>query len=154
MSTISLLVCPQVHEAKIPLYPFHIPAKSPCRESLAHWLNTLPRTLWELGNKDYGTTRLIFKFLLWLGNRTDSLFTPQSRATLRSTLASYFWLEHPTKGELPGPWTRLEDPETRKLALDTAFVWTRPGDELYKAVTKATTTVPTQETEYWARFAL
>lgn len=48
----------------------------------------------------------------------------------------------------------MEDPETRKLALDTAFVWTRPGDELYKAVTKATTTVPTQETEYWARFAL
>jgi pre-rRNA-processing protein IPI1 len=129
-----------------------IPAKSPCREVLARWLVSLPRTLWELGNKDRDASRLILKFLLWLGNRNDTLFSTQDRKALCSTLTPYFWLEHPVKGPVAGPWARLEDQDVKRLALEVATVWTRAGDDLHAAVTKATSGSPS-DAAYWKRSA-
>lgn len=147
-----LIPLSQVHEAKFPVYPFHIPAKSPCREVLARWLVSLPRTLWELGNKDRDASRLILKFLLWLGHRNDTLFSTQDRKALCSTLTPYFWLDHPAKGPVAGPWARLEDQDVKRLALDVATVWTRAGDDLHAAVTKATLGSP-PDAAYWKRTA-
>lgn len=142
----------QVHETKTPIYPFHIPAKSACRQVLARWLVSLPRTLWELGNKDHDTARQILQFLLWLGNRSDTLFSSQDRATLCTTLAPYFWLEHPSKGPLAGPWARLNDQSLRRLALDVVTVWSKVGDDLHAAVVKAASR-DTQDAAYWQRAA-
>jgi hypothetical protein len=61
-------------------------------------------------------------------------------------LGPWFWLDHPTKGGIKGPWTKL-DREVKKAGLDVARIWGMWDTEggLKKAVSQAV------EGDQWAK---
>lgn len=131
---------------------------SPCRTLLDTWLKSLPKYLWQLSNKDKNTTEIILQFLLWLNKSRDSrhqksasLFSDEARLDLQSTLHTYFWVDHPTKGPCPGPWSRLTAESSQKLALDVATAWGKEGDELTRAVGVAVAKAPVSLSAHWSR---
>jgi pre-rRNA-processing protein IPI1 len=55
--------------------------------------------------------RAAFSLLLLDGLRCDSPYLLESAhlyAHLLPTLAPFFWIQHPSRGEVPGPWRRVE----------------------------------------------
>jgi hypothetical protein len=67
-----------------------------------------------------------------------SLVDKKVFAVVAARLGPCFWLEHPSKGGIKGPWTKLER-EVKKLGLDVASIWAGyDGDKsLQGAVAKA-----------------
>ena len=63
-----------VHEARHPQLPFFIPLRSPFRDQLKIWFERLPKTLWELGNRDEEATEGLLRFLLEVGLRGQAGF--------------------------------------------------------------------------------
>jgi pre-rRNA-processing protein IPI1 len=59
---------------------------------------------------------------------------------ISTKLAPYFYLSHPTRGAIPGPWTRIESPDVKKLGMEAAKVWTEWDESgaLARAVEQAT----------------
>ena len=55
-----------------------------------------------------------------------------------SRMGPWFWLDHPSKGGIKGPWTKLER-DAKKLGLDVARIWQEYDTEstLRGAVDKA-----------------
>lgn len=129
---------PQVHESPYPVLPFFIPAASTSHQLLQRWLESLPRVVWELDTKDEKATSTIFDFLLWLQQRETKLFDPVTLDAVAARLHPFFHLDHPSRGAIPGPWTRLETESLRLLALDAAYTWKSRGEnKLAEAVDKA-----------------
>ena len=67
-------------------------------------------------------------------------------------LIPFFTITHPTRGDLPGPFSRLKDPSTRRLALDVAVTigkWVPESEwvKLNEAVEKASR--ETDAGSYW-----
>jgi pre-rRNA-processing protein IPI1 len=118
--------------------PFFIPANSTSHGLLQRWAESLPRVIWELDAKDETATSVILHFLLWLQQRDTKLFEPATLDNVASRLHPFFHLDHPSRGAMPGPWTRLESEELRMLALDVAYTWMERGEnKLREAVDKA-----------------
>lgn len=99
------------------------------RADLTQWIENLPKTLWEIGVKDPLATQKILEFLLVIGQRGKGAFEDvfsivdgKVFATIAARLGPWFWLEHPSKGGIKGPWTKLER-DTKKLGLDVARIW-------------------------------
>jgi pre-rRNA-processing protein IPI1 len=134
----SLIMLGQVHESPYPVLPFFIPAKSASHQLLQRWVESLPRVVWELDAKDELATGVIFDFLLWLQQRDTKLFDAAALDNVAARLHPFFHLDHPSRGAMPGPWTRLKSESLRKLALDVAYTWTARGEnKLCEAVNKA-----------------
>jgi pre-rRNA-processing protein IPI1 len=70
---------------------------------------------------------------------------------MASRFATFFHLTHPTKGDIPGPWVRMEDVKLQKLALDVAKVWTEwdVDEGLKRSVGKAVKGIE-WASGYWA----
>ncbi|KAI0080104.1 hypothetical protein K474DRAFT_1727562 [Panus rudis PR-1116 ss-1] len=107
--------------------PFRIAWDSEEGQALAEWLLHLPKTLWELGANNLGATETILRLLLRLHQRNQlALHGAQFLRSLCSRLAPFFIITHPTRGKLPGPFTKLPPPTMsspsaqRRLALDVA----------------------------------
>ena len=69
---------------------------------------------------------------------------------LSSRLVPYFATNHPARGDIPGPFTKLHSSPLRRLVLDliiTAFHTTGVNDQLKAAVQLALT--DTNELRYW-----
>ncbi|KAJ9103202.1 hypothetical protein QFC21_002625 [Naganishia friedmannii] len=127
-----------IHESPYPVLPFFIPANSTAQRLLQRWLESLPRVIWELDNKDSRATQLVLDFLLWVQQRDTKLFAQASLDNVAARLHPFFHLQHPSRGAVAGPWTRLESPALRRLAIDVAYVWRqRGGQKLEEAVGKA-----------------
>jgi pre-rRNA-processing protein IPI1 len=116
-------------------------------------LENLPKTLWEIGVKDPQATQKILEFLLTIGQRGQgafedgfSLVDKQVFGAVAARLGPWFWLEHPTKGGIKGPWTRLER-DVKKLGLDVATIWAEYDvrQDLRAAVGKAV------DSDEWAK---
>lgn len=67
-------------------------------------------------------------------------------------------MTHPSRGQLPGPYTKLPDPSPlRRLALDVIATismispWRKQDDELEVAVGIAT--AGTEEADYWIQLS-
>lgn len=119
-----------VHEQVSPLLPFYIVPESPFRPYLREWLASVPKTMWELGNKREEATEGFSQFLLEIGRRGLKSFDPafslidaEALADIAGKLPAYFTVNHPTKGQLPGPWHRLSNPRLKRLILDMAQWW-------------------------------
>lgn len=141
------------HEARFPKIPFFIPTTSPFRQGLREWFENLPKTIWEIGIKDPGATTRILEFLLVVGQRGPesmdeeySILPRQVFGVVAARLGPWFWLDHPTKGGIKGPWTKL-DREVKKAGLDVARIWGMwdTGGGLKKAVSQAV------EGDQWAK---
>ncbi|WWC88751.1 uncharacterized protein L201_003664 [Kwoniella dendrophila CBS 6074] len=138
----------EIHEQRFSKYPFFIPTSTSnkeVREKIGVWFESSPKVLWELGNKDEIATRKLLDFLLRLGLRGKealddkySIINGNAFVSISSKLAPYFHLQHPSKGSVIGPWTRLNDMKVQKLALDVAKVWSEWDDgRLKDAVSRA-----------------
>jgi pre-rRNA-processing protein IPI1 len=141
------------HEVRFPSIPFFIPPQSPLRQQLKQWLENLPKTLWEIGIKDPSATQRILTFLLTIGQRGEGAFeegfsiVPKDVfEVVAARLGPWFWLEHPSKGGIKGPWTKSEK-EVKKLGLDVATIWSAydSNSTLIAAVGKAV------EVDEWAK---
>lgn len=75
-----------------------------------------------------------------------SLVHPDNFAIIASRLPPWFYLDHPTKGGIKGPWSKM-DMDTQKLGLDVASVWSASAadDKLSQAVGMAV------EGQQWAK---
>lgn len=145
----------QHHEQRFISVPFLVPPDSPIRPLIRSWLENLPKTLWELGTKSPQSTQAILDFLLALGLRGAASFDqeysivpPDSFEVLASKLGPWFYLDHPSKGGIKGPWARL-DQDTQRLGQDVAHVWGQLDNRLNRAVASAIEG-NTRAEEYWS----
>ena len=141
------------HEVRFPSIPFFITPQSPLRPELRQWIENLPKTLWEIGTKDQVATLKILEFLLAIGQRGQEAFEEgfsivpkEVFGIVASRMGPWFWLDHPSKGGIKGPWTKLER-DAKKLGLDVARIWQEYDTEstLRRAVNKAV------EGDEWAK---
>ncbi|KAJ9097417.1 hypothetical protein QFC19_006787 [Naganishia cerealis] len=127
-----------INESSHPVLPFFIPAKSDTQRLLQRWLESLPRVIWELDNKDETATGLVLDFLLWVQQRDAKLFDSGSLDNVAARLHPFFHLDHPSRGAVAGPWVRLKSSTLRLLAIDVAYIWRKKGNQkLEDAVSKA-----------------
>ncbi|OCF40193.1 pre-rRNA-processing protein IPI1 [Kwoniella heveanensis CBS 569] len=164
---VSLIV---VHEQRYPRYPFFVLPTSKggkkFRAAIQAWFEGLPKVLWELGVRDPKATRGLLEFLLYLGLRGKgalmmpfSLLDPETFPLITSKLSPFFYLSHPTKGAIQGPWAKFpqsidqgqDNIKLKKLGLDVARVWSewstdgKLGDAAGRAVRGSGLE------DYWAR---
>ncbi|KAK4688283.1 pre-rRNA-processing protein IPI1, partial [Tremellales sp. Uapishka_1] len=150
----------RVHEARHPTLPFYLSTSSPIRPLLKTWFEGLPKNLWEIGSKDDGASERLLQFLLETGLRGKgalespfSILGEESFEIVAARLAPFFHLEHPSKGSIPGPWTKLTNAATKKLGLDVARIWLEwDGDSNLKTAVMSVVAVQSGwVAEYWGR---
>ncbi|GAA5889840.1 hypothetical protein JCM5296_002359 [Sporobolomyces johnsonii] len=96
---------------------------------LAQWLVSLPKYLWELGPKQPGTTELVLDLLLKLAQQgSKGVFPSSLLSTVSPLLVPFFHLQHPSRGAMPGPFTKLPASCQRK-AVDLVAYLRRSGEE-------------------------
>ncbi|KAL7419747.1 rRNA processing protein [Cryptotrichosporon argae] len=131
----------ETHEASHPDEAWLVPRGSALRPLVRRWAEALPKTLWELGNKDEATAEDVMAFLIALPAMSaespyalvdKSLYQP-----IAAKLAPYFHLVHPARGAVSGPWARLRAPRPHKLALDLAHTYAAYDAVLPVAVERA-----------------
>ncbi|KDQ20313.1 hypothetical protein BOTBODRAFT_27733 [Botryobasidium botryosum FD-172 SS1] len=118
------------------------------------WITSLPRTVWELGPGHPGASEVILLFLLRSLQRRFSFLKANWSTEVQKRFALYFNVDHPTRGHILGPFTKLTTPSLRRLALDVAVSFrgssateTEEQDKLENAVQKAVT--GTEVEAYW-----
>ncbi|KAL7417489.1 hypothetical protein BDY24DRAFT_375058 [Mrakia frigida] len=128
----------------LPLYtgPFRLASPSPLaslKPKLDKFYQSLPKMLWELGSKDLAASETVFHLLHHLLLTSPTVHT----SLILPSLSPYFHLHHASRGELPGPWTKVGSQKVRRLALDVAWLSIRAaggdeaGEKLSEAVGKA-----------------
>ena len=63
------------HEDSQSDVPFFLPVDSPLRSFIRTWLESLPKTLWEIGQKNDDAAHCLLDFLLEIGLRGRGSFT-------------------------------------------------------------------------------
>ncbi|KAH7911965.1 hypothetical protein BJ138DRAFT_1005493 [Hygrophoropsis aurantiaca] len=102
-------------------YRGHFAMKGPEeRRKLQDWVLHLPKVLWELGSNDLAASEMIIQALLRLIQRGSSVIQPEHLIALASRLSPFFTISHATRGQLPGPFTKipLSFGHVRRLTLD------------------------------------
>ncbi|KAK0245760.1 hypothetical protein EDD85DRAFT_1016820 [Armillaria nabsnona] len=118
---------------------------------LVDWIVSLPKTLWELGNTDPALSETILRFLLRLLQRQPEVLHEKISRSLRSRLVPYFVVEHPVRGQIPGPFTKLpHGSAVRRLALDVvATMQSASFTEDKLCLFVSTAVKDTTEDSYW-----
>ena len=77
----------------------------------------------------------------------------QTFPRVAARLAACYHLDHPTKGPIAGPWSKLNSASLRRLGLNVAKVWLEwdESGKLCEAVDKAVNGSDRFEKEYWDR---
>ncbi|KAI5119061.1 hypothetical protein M0805_001520 [Coniferiporia weirii] len=75
--------------------------------SIQDWFLHLPKVLWELGDKHIAASELILLFFLRLSQRRSWLNGGAVRTALCTRLRPFFTMQHATRGELRGPFAKL-----------------------------------------------
>ncbi|KAL5519515.1 IPI1 [Sanghuangporus vaninii] len=78
------------------------------QNALRDWCYHLPKVVWELGNKNPAATELILLFILRLLQRRLWLNNAETYTALCTRFVPFFTIQHPTRGELRGPFLRLD----------------------------------------------
>ncbi|TFK77025.1 hypothetical protein BDN72DRAFT_753619 [Pluteus cervinus] len=116
------------------------------------WLDHLPRCLWEAGERHPVTTEVVLRLLLRLHQRNSKRLTPPVVASIRSKLVPYFTINHPTRGQLDGPFHKISG-SLRRLALDVVCTICREGSSLPESkslrVAVSQAVAKTGERGYW-----
>lgn len=127
---------------------FHIKRYAVLEQKFTQWLLHLPKTLWELGSSNLPATETILRVLLRLAQRRSFILNAETLSQMRARLVPFFKISHPSRGELPGPFTKLPASPVRTLVLDLAATLGAAGGEgdLENAVEGA---VRSEESQYW-----
>ncbi|KAL5533670.1 hypothetical protein ACEPAG_130 [Sanghuangporus baumii] len=115
---------------------------------LRDWCYHLPKVVWELGDKNPAASELILLFILRLLQRRLWLNNTETYTALCIRFSPFFTIQHPTRGELRGPFSRLNKPSgnsgaiseprspirapignLKRLALDVAAVLSATSDK-------------------------
>ncbi|KAF4572843.1 hypothetical protein EYR36_007353 [Pleurotus pulmonarius] len=89
------------------------------QSALEEWINHLPKVLWELGATNLVTSEIIIRCLIRLIQRRSGIIHDSTISTLRSRLAPYFCVQHPTRGRIMGPFKKLTtESGLQNLSLD------------------------------------
>jgi len=88
---------------------------------------SLPRYLWELGNRDERMTYSVLHYLQYLA-RTSAL-TNAVKAKVGDYLVPYFVSQHATKGVIQGPFLKLRSTSLQVAALETMWWLAKTGTE-------------------------
>lgn len=65
-----------IHEQRFLHLPFFVPLDSEVRSMISDWAETLPKTLWQLKQRDQEASERILRFLLCVGSRGQASFEP------------------------------------------------------------------------------
>ncbi|KAF9481355.1 hypothetical protein BDN70DRAFT_876306 [Pholiota conissans] len=79
------------------------------------WVLHLPQVLWELGSSNLVGTEVILRFLLRALQRQPRAGESELPVFLNSRLVPYFYMEHPSRGALPGPYKKLPTVSASRL---------------------------------------
>jgi len=147
------------------------------KEKLDAWLLHLPQVLWEIGNSNLPATEMILRVLLRVFQRQSKsspetevravslhFFYPapslndvltQLMVSLQSRLVPYFYIDHPSRGPLSGPFRKLPSSQLRVIALDvsaTILSQKKREDVSYDNLLQAIGLAVTGEVEeeYWS----
>jgi len=115
-------------------YQGHFSLRSSSPDSwnkVQEWVMNLPRVLWELGSNDSSSSEVIMRVLLCLlkrGTCPSGILEPQTLVSLCTRLVPFFTINHPTRGQISGPFAGLPAlppssghlTDVRRLALDLA----------------------------------
>ncbi|KAG8928396.1 hypothetical protein FRC03_012359 [Tulasnella sp. 419] len=86
-------------------------------KDIQDWLITLPRILWEINTRDPLCSELIVLVLLRALDR-PSLISISTAQVLATQLVPFFYINHPTKGPIFGPWRQFTfDSAVHRLSL-------------------------------------
>jgi len=119
-------------------------------EKLRDWVLHLPKILWELGGTNPRFTEIILLFLLRFLQRKHSMINAQLTLGLAERLQPFFIVQHRSKGEISGPYNKIENELLRRLVLDvvtTLYFTGQPGSGLKASVEKAVK--DSKEALYW-----
>ncbi|KAF9452699.1 hypothetical protein P691DRAFT_180962 [Macrolepiota fuliginosa MF-IS2] len=130
------------------------------QQQFEDWLVHLPQVLWEIGNNDLIATEVILRFLLRLLQRQSPFVQPKAISSLGFRLVPYFTVNHPVRGQLSGPYSKLPltQSHVRRLCLDVVSTLLVRGGQLGAGVSEACDALlkavdlvvtDTIEGEYW-----
>jgi pre-rRNA-processing protein IPI1 len=127
------------------------------KEKLDTWLLHLPQVLWELGNSNLLATEIILQVLLRIFQRQLKI-SLQTELMVVSRLVPYFYIDHPSRGSLLGPFRKLPS-QLRLLALDmtaTILSHQKRQDTRYGGLLRAISLAVTGEVEeqYWSHVSI
>ncbi|KAF8338003.1 uncharacterized protein EI90DRAFT_3041280 [Cantharellus anzutake] len=105
---------------------FNLGANSPSRSDFVKWILGLPRFIWELGTKDLPTTETTLLFILHVCQRRRGLLSSQDTLELRQRMCPCFIVNHPTRGMISGPFTKIEHAGLRRLFLEVVLATAIP----------------------------
>ncbi|EJC98686.1 uncharacterized protein FOMMEDRAFT_96218 [Fomitiporia mediterranea MF3/22] len=77
------------------------------QKACQNWFCHLPKVLWELGDKSPATIELILLLILRLRQRRSWINNDETLVSFCSRLVPFFTVQHATRGELRGPYTRI-----------------------------------------------
>ncbi|KAF8807480.1 hypothetical protein BYT27DRAFT_7165165 [Phlegmacium glaucopus] len=126
------------------------------KEKFDAWLLHLPQVLWELGDSNLPATEMILLVLLRILQRqSKSLPQTELMRSLQLRLVPYFYIDHPNRGPLPGPFRKLPSSRLRVLALDVTAAILLPKkseDASYDGLLQAISLAVAGEVEeaYWS----
>ncbi|KAJ3511187.1 hypothetical protein NLJ89_g4242 [Agrocybe chaxingu] len=130
------------------------------------WLLHLPQVLWEVGSSHIPTVEVILRVLLRILQRRSRTGTQsEMTASLQSRLVPYFYIDHPSRGPLAGPFKKLPPQSgasasrVRLLALDvvaTILALGRQDGKDFEGLARAVGLAVTGEEEaaYWAHISM
>ncbi|KAJ7070943.1 hypothetical protein C8F01DRAFT_1046689 [Mycena amicta] len=118
-------------------------------DEVTEWVSHLPRCLWELGSSNLEASEVILRFLITAVQRRSHMANDEVTRLLRSQLVPYFSITHPTRGPIPGPYSKLPVAgPLRRLALCLiSLLQNKDSDSLSSAVESAV--LGSEEATYW-----
>lgn len=118
------------------------------------WFLHLPQALWEIGSNNLLSTEVILRILIRVLQRRPKEAQSQMIRSLQARLVPYFYIEHPTRGALPGPYKKLPPSSVsrvRLLALDVVAILIGSDREEFESLSKAVglAVAGGKEQNYW-----
>ncbi|KAF4623469.1 hypothetical protein D9613_001877 [Agrocybe pediades] len=82
------------------------------------WFLQLPQVLWELGSSNLANSETILRVLLrTLQRRPKASQQSTAIAALQARLVPFFYIDHPVRGAVPGPYKKLPGILTSRIRL-------------------------------------
>ncbi|KAJ7209662.1 hypothetical protein GGX14DRAFT_452486 [Mycena pura] len=130
-----------------PQFLGHLNIDANAAQQIAGWVNHLPKCLWELGSTNLSLTEIILRFLIAACRCRSPLADLQTLGLLRSQMIPFFSIMHPTRGQIPGPYSKLPPVSPLRRLVLCLVALIRDDSTLSSAVSFAV--LGTEDELYW-----